>query len=83
MATDIFYGTGRRKSSTRASLSASGHGSITVNEKPLDTFFGRKTARMIVRQPLDLTELGDKFDVTVRVSRWRYDRPGRCDIATV
>ena len=67
MATDIFYGTGRRKSSTARVYLRPGTGNITVNQKSLDTFFGRKTARMIVRQPLDLTELGSKFDITVRV----------------
>lgn len=67
MATDTFYGTGRRKSSTARVYLRPGTGNITVNQKPLDTFFGRKTARMIVRQPFDLTELGSKFDVTVRV----------------
>ena len=67
MATDIFYGTGRRKSSTARVYLRPGTGNITVNKKSLDLFFGRQTARMIVRQPLDLTELGDKFDVTVRV----------------
>jgi small subunit ribosomal protein S9 len=67
MATDIFYGTGRRKSSTARVYLRPGTGNITVNKKSLDSFFGRQTARMIVRQPLDLTELGDKFDVTVRV----------------
>ena len=68
MATDTFYGTGRRKSSTARVYLRPGTGNITVNQKSLDTFFGRKTARMIVRQPLDLTELGSKFDVTVRVN---------------
>ncbi len=67
MATDIYYGTGRRKSSTARVYLRPGTGNITVNKKSLDMFFGRKTARMIVRQPFDLTELGDKFDVTVRV----------------
>jgi len=67
MATDVFYGTGRRKSSTARVYLRPGNGNITVNQRSLDQFFGRKTARMIVRQPLDLTELGDKFDVTVRV----------------
>jgi small subunit ribosomal protein S9 len=67
MASDVFYGTGRRKSSTARVYLRPGSGSITVNQRSLDQFFGRKTARMIVRQPLDLTELGDKFDVTVRV----------------
>jgi len=65
---DVHYGTGRRKSSTARVYLRPGTGSITVNSKPLDKFFGRKTARMIVRQPLELTELNDKFDVTVRVS---------------
>jgi len=68
MATDVYYGTGRRKSSTARVYLRPGSGNITVNQRSLDQFFGRKTARMIVRQPLDLTELGDKFDVTVRVS---------------
>jgi len=67
MTTDIFYGTGRRKSSTARVYLRPGTGNITVNQKSLDTFFGRKTARMIVRQPLDLTDLGSRFDVTVRV----------------
>jgi len=67
MATDVFYGTGRRKSSTARVYLRPGNGNITVNQRSLDQFFGRKTARMIVRQPLDLTELGAKFDVTVRV----------------
>lgn len=67
MTTDIFYGTGRRKSSVARVYLRPGTGNITVNTRPLDTFFGRKTARMIVRQPLDLTELSDKFDITVRV----------------
>jgi small subunit ribosomal protein S9 len=67
MATDVYYGTGRRKSSTARVYLRPGTGTITVNQRPLDKFFGRKTAQMIVRQPFDLTELGDKFDVTVRV----------------
>jgi small subunit ribosomal protein S9 len=65
---DVHYGTGRRKSSTARVYLRPGSGNITVNAKPLDQFFGRKTARMIVRQPLEITEFGDKFDVTVRVS---------------
>ena len=65
---DVHYGTGRRKTSTARVYLRPGTGSITVNSTPLDNFFGRKTARMIVRQPLELTELSDKFDVTVRVS---------------
>ena len=68
MATDIYYGTGRRKSSTARVYLRPGTGNITVNTRSLDIFFGRKTARMIVRQPLELTALEGKFDVTVRVA---------------
>jgi small subunit ribosomal protein S9 len=67
MASGVYYGTGRRKSSTARVYLRPGSGEITVNRRSLDQFFGRKTARMIVRQPLELTELTDKFDVTVRV----------------
>ena len=67
MADTQFYGTGRRKTSTARVFMKPGKGSITVNDKPLDTFFGRKTAQMIVRQPLELMQLGDKFDVNVSV----------------
>ncbi|MBS7457847.1 30S ribosomal protein S9 [Coralloluteibacterium stylophorae] len=69
MATQQFYGTGRRKSSTaRVFIKAGGEGKITVNQRPLDQFFGRETARMIVRQPLELTEMSDKFDINVTVA---------------
>ena len=63
-----FYGTGRRKSSTARVFLKPGGGEITVNNRPLDKFFGRQTARMIVRQPLELMELSDKFDISVTVS---------------
>jgi len=62
-----YYGTGRRKSAKARVFLAPGAGSITVNDKPLDDYFGRETARMIVRQPLQLTELNDKFDLNVTV----------------
>ncbi len=68
MATQQYYGTGRRKASTARVFLRPGSGTITVNSRPLDEFFGRKTARMIVRQPLELTELVDKFDVSVNVA---------------
>ena len=68
MATQAFYGTGRRKSSTARVFIRPGKGAITVNDRSLDEFFGRKTARMIVRQPLELTQLGTHFDVDVTVS---------------
>lgn len=63
-----FYGTGRRKTSTARVFLKPGGGEITVNNRPLDKFFGRQTARMIVRQPLELMELSDKFDISVTVS---------------
>lgn len=62
------YGTGRRKTSTARVYLMPGSGNITVNERPLDTFFGRQTARMIVRQPLELMNLQDSLDVSVTVS---------------
>ncbi len=68
MATEQYYGTGRRKSSTARVFLRPGKGEITINRKPLEEFFGRKTAQMVVRQPLELTELGDRFDVVVSVS---------------
>jgi small subunit ribosomal protein S9 len=63
-----FYGTGRRKTSTARVFLKPGSGEITVNNKPLDRFFGRQTARMIVRQPLKVMDLNDRFDVNVTVS---------------
>ncbi len=63
-----FYGTGRRKTSTARVFIRPGSGAIKVNDRDLDVFFGRKTAQMIVRQPLELTDLKDKFDVTITVT---------------
>jgi len=68
MANTQFYGTGRRKTSTARVFLMPGKGDIVVNDKPLDRFFGRKTAQMIVRQPLDVTNLGEAFDIKVTVS---------------
>ena len=67
MSTTNYYGTGRRKTSTARVFVRPGSGAITVNSKPLDEFFGRQTARMIVRQPLELTEHTGSFDVVVTV----------------
>lgn len=67
MATEQFYGTGRRKSSTARVYLRKGSGKVTVNKRPLDEFFGRETSRMIVRQPLVLTEMAKKFDVVATV----------------
>lgn len=68
MATsEIYLGTGRRKSSTARVRIQSGSGSITVNQRPLDEYFGRETARMIVRQPLTLLDMLTTFDINVNV----------------
>ena len=67
MAQEQYYGTGRRKTSTARVFIQNGKGDITVNKKPLDIFFGRKTAQMIVRQPLELIEMVGKFDVNATV----------------
>ena len=67
MSDNFYYGTGRRKTSTARVFLRNGSGSITVNNRPLDVFFGRKTAQMIVRQPLELMNVVDKFDITVTV----------------
>ena len=68
MSEAVFYGTGRRKTSTARVFMKAGTGDITVNNKPLDVFFGRETAQMIVRQPLELMKLSDQFSVNVKVS---------------
>jgi small subunit ribosomal protein S9 len=67
MSDTNFYGTGRRKTSTARVFMQPGKGSITINDRPLDTFFGRKTAQMIVRQPLELMQLTDAFNIKVTV----------------
>jgi small subunit ribosomal protein S9 len=65
MAIQQNYGTGRRKSSTARVFLRRGSGKITVNDRPLDQYFGRETARMIVRQPLELTQNVETFDILV------------------
>ena len=68
MATAHYYGTGRRKTSTaRVSLKV-GSGNIMVNGRTLDEYFGREVARMIVRQPLELADMNDKFDANITVA---------------
>ncbi len=67
-AQQTYQGTGRRKSSTARVYMRRGSGQILVNNRPLDEYFGRETARMIVRQPLELVELIDKMDIRVNVS---------------
>ena len=68
MAQQMNYGTGRRKTSAARVFLNSGNGEITVNGRPLDKFFGRETARMVVRQPLVVTDMADKVDIVVTVT---------------
>ena len=67
MSMNQYYGTGRRKTSTARVFLRSGQGTITINKRPIEQYFGREVARMIVRQPLELVDLNDKFDVNVTV----------------
>lgn len=64
---DTYYSTGRRKTSTARVYITGGSGNITVNNRPLDKFFGRETARMVVRQPLQVVDAENKFDINVFV----------------
>ena len=68
MSQTHFYGTGRRKTSTARVFLTPGSGDITINNRPLDSFFGRQTACMIVRQPLELMNLTDTFKINVTVN---------------
>ncbi len=63
-----FYGTGRRKNSTARVFLRPGSGEITINQRTLDQYFGRETARMIVRQPLEAVNMMNKFDVYITVA---------------
>jgi small subunit ribosomal protein S9 len=65
--TQNYYGTGRRKSSTARVRLVPGKGAIVVNNRPVDEYFGRETARMIVRQPFAAIDMLDRFDVAVNV----------------
>jgi small subunit ribosomal protein S9 len=64
---EYFYGTGRRKSAVARVFMKRGSGNIVVNDKPVDEFFSRETGRMIVRQPLELVEQINGFDIKVNV----------------
>ncbi len=68
MSVTYNYGTGRRKSAVARVFIKPGKGEIIVNDKPVDVFFSRETGRMVVRQPLELTEMVGKFDIMVNVS---------------
>ncbi len=67
MSSTQYYGTGRRKTSTARVFLTAGEGNITINKRPIDQYFGREVARMIVRQPLETVEMTDKFDLNVTV----------------
>ena len=67
MAKARYYGTGRRKSSVARVYLVPGNGKITINKRDIDDYFGLETLKLIVRQPLLLTELQDKYDVRVNV----------------
>ena len=68
MATETNYGTGRRKTATARVFVRPGTGQITINERSLDDYFGRETSRMLVRQPLELSQLANRLDVVVTVA---------------
>lgn len=68
MANTQYYGTGRRKTSTARVFLTSGTGNISINKRSLDDYFGRQVARMIVRQPLELVDMVEKFDLNITVS---------------
>ncbi|MDZ4298569.1 MAG: 30S ribosomal protein S9, partial [Moraxellaceae bacterium] len=67
MTVQANYGTGRRKTATARVFLTPGEGTIVVNDRPLDVYFGRETACMVVRQPLELVELLNKFNINVTV----------------
>lgn len=67
MAATQYYGTGRRKTSTARVFAKTGSGNIVVNQRPLDEYFGRETARMVVRQPLELVEMTENLDIYITV----------------
>lgn len=67
MAEQKYYATGKRKTSIARVWLTPGNGVITVNKRPLDVFFGRETSKMVIRQPLELTDNLGKFDVSVNV----------------
>ena len=67
MASEKYYGTGRRKSSVARVYLVPGTGKVTINKKGMDEYFGLETLKIIVRQPLEATNMADKFDVIVNV----------------
>lgn len=68
MPEQIYYSTGRRKSSSARVFLKKGSGNITINKRTMDRYFGRETGRMIVRQPLEKLEMMEHFDIDVSVT---------------
>ena len=92
MAEQKFYATGRRKTSVARVWLKPGSGEITINKRNIDQFFGRETSKMVVRQPLELTDNMGKYDIYVNVcgggasgagrpSRWQRSSSARCSIS--
>jgi small subunit ribosomal protein S9 len=67
MSSEIHYATGRRKTSSARVYLKKGKGTIVINDRKLDEYFGRKVAQMLVKQPLELAELSEKIDLDVKV----------------
>ena len=67
MADNQYYGTGRRKTSSARVFMSKGSGSITINNRAIEQYFGREVARMIVRQPLETVEMAEQFDLNITV----------------
>ena len=68
MSSETYYATGRRKTSSARIYLSQGEGDIKVNNKELSVYFGREVAQMLVRQPLELSNLSDKVDIVAKVS---------------
>ncbi len=68
MSAEQYYGTGRRKSSSARVYLKAGGGTITVNNRSIEDYFGRETSRMVIRQPLETVDMLEKFDINVKVS---------------
>jgi small subunit ribosomal protein S9 len=68
MATESYYGTGRRKTAAARVFIRPGTGRITINERTVEEYFGRETSRMLVRQPLEVSRMADRVDIVVTVA---------------
>ena len=79
MATIQYYGTGRRKTAVARVYLRPGTGKITVNKRDFEVYFPNRVLKMIIRQPLLITETADKFDILVNVDGGGHGRPGRRD----